>query len=512
MFVVLLCLEIALVKWLVLGRVKPGQYDLHSGFSVRKWFVDQLLELSLDVIGELYATIYLSPWYRLLGARLGRRAEVSTASFISPDLLRVDDEGFIADAVSLGAARVEDGRVTVAEVHVGRRAFVGNSALLPPGAIIGENGLIGCLSIPPISAPSARGAGTSWLGSPAIFLPQRQESHAFDEERTFSPSRKLRLERAVIEFFRVTLPSTFFIVLTSLMLSIAVALDQRGFSTLSLALVFPLIYVLFGIVAALIVVAFKWALVGRYRPAEHPLWCSFVWRTELVTTLYENLARLFLVDRFEGTPLLAWYLRLLGAKVGKRVLLNSSEFTEFDLVSIGDDVALNKDCTIQTHLFEDRVMKMSTIRIGAHCSVGSQAVVLYDTEMQEARGNWQPLAAHEGRGAPAVDPMGREPGAGLAALERSGGGHGRRGCPCGSTRRPAERLNGVCVASARQPEQISPDDHAAEKHDRGDPLRHGQACEQGRLIAPECFVQEARDGIGDHQERAITSPSRLRRG
>ncbi len=70
-FVVLLCLEIAAVKWLLLGRVKPGTYPLHSSFYFRKWFVDQLLELSLDVLGPLYATIYLAPWYRLLGARLG---------------------------------------------------------------------------------------------------------------------------------------------------------------------------------------------------------------------------------------------------------------------------------------------------------------------------------------------------------------------------------------------------------------------------------------------------------
>ncbi|MCA1684704.1 MAG: AMP-binding protein, partial [Planctomycetia bacterium] len=170
-FVVFLCLEIAVVKWLLIGRVVPGRYDLHGGFYVRKWFVDQLMELSLDVVGPLYATIYLAPWYRLLGARLGRRAEVSTASFLSPDLLTVGDEGFIADAVSLGAARVEDGGVTVAEVRVGRRAFVGNSALLPPGAVVGDNGLIGCLSVTPTTAPGAAAAGSAWLGSPAVFLP-----------------------------------------------------------------------------------------------------------------------------------------------------------------------------------------------------------------------------------------------------------------------------------------------------------------------------------------------------
>ena len=82
-----------------------------------------------------------------------------------------------------------------------------------------------------------------------------------------------------------------------------------------------------------------------------------------------------------GTPFICWFFRLLGAKIGRRVYLDTTELTEFDLIKIGDDVAINLDCTLQTHLFEDRVMKMSTIDIGAGCSLGSMSVVLYDTEM-----------------------------------------------------------------------------------------------------------------------------------
>jgi hypothetical protein len=71
----LLCLEIALVKWAMVGRVKPGRYRLHSLYYLRKWFVDQTMALSLDVLGPLYASVYLKPWYALLGARLGRGAD-----------------------------------------------------------------------------------------------------------------------------------------------------------------------------------------------------------------------------------------------------------------------------------------------------------------------------------------------------------------------------------------------------------------------------------------------------
>ncbi len=382
LFIVLLCLEIVAVKWLFLGRLKPGRYDVHSLFYLRKWFVDQLLELSLDVIGPLYATIYLNPFYKLLGAKLGRRAEISTASFISPDLLEIGEEGFIADAVSLGAAQVENGTIKIDRVKIGRRAFVGNSALLPPGARIGDNCLIGVLSTPPTESPGASAEGTSWLGSPAIFLPQRQESTVFDTGTTYNPTRKLIFQRAVIEFLRVTLPLSCFIALTCALLSVFLQIHD-DVSIVLVVILFPFLYAVFGIAASALVVVAKWSIMGRYRAGEHPLWSPFVWGTELVTALYENLARLFLVDMLRGTPFLAMYLRLLGAGIGKRVFLNTAEFTEFDLVEIGDDAAVNEDVTLQTHLFEDRVMKMSTVKIGARCSVGGQAVVLYDTEMKE---------------------------------------------------------------------------------------------------------------------------------
>jgi non-ribosomal peptide synthetase-like protein len=379
-FVVLLCLEIACFKWLLLGRVRGGTYSLFSGFYLRKKFVDQLMTLSLDVLSPLYSTIYLAPWYRLLGAKLGNRAEISTASFISPDLLSIGDEGFIADCVSLGAGRVENNALTIAPTHVGRRSFVGNSALLPPGAVVGECCLIGCLSAPPAGGQAAL-PGTSWLGSPGFFLPQRQVNSDFAEETTFSPNARLRFQRAVIEFYRVILPSTGYIALTSVLLSIVI-LIRDAHSDAHWLLLFPLLYAGCGIAACCAVIALKWLLLGRFRPGEKPLWSTFVWRNELVTSLHENLADTFLVDKLKGTPFIAWFFRLLGAKIGSRPFIDTTCFTEYDLVHIGDDVALNVEATVQTHLFEDRVMKMSEIHIEDRASVGALSLVLYDTTMQ----------------------------------------------------------------------------------------------------------------------------------
>ncbi len=62
--------------------------------------------------------------------------------------------------------------------------------------------------------------------------------------------------------------------------------------------------------------------------------------------------------------------------------MHTTGFLEFDLVEVGDRVALNEDCVLQTHLFEDRVLKASGLRIGPDCTVGACAVVLYESEME----------------------------------------------------------------------------------------------------------------------------------
>ena len=106
-----------------------------------------------------------------------------------------------------------------------------------------------------------------------------------------------------------------------------------------------------------------------------------MWRSEAITTTYEALSIPFLLDYLRGTPWLPICMRILGVKVGKRVWMNTTDITEFDMVSIGDDAALNEDCGPQTHLFEDRVMKVGSVKIGARSSIGAGTIVLYDTEI-----------------------------------------------------------------------------------------------------------------------------------
>jgi non-ribosomal peptide synthetase-like protein len=101
-----------------------------------------------------------------------------------------------------------------------------------------------------------------------------------------------------------------------------------------------------------------------------------VWKSELVTSIYETLASPLLIDLLTGTPFLAWALRLLGVQVGARTTLLSHDMTEFDMVSLGDEAVINQHAGPQTHLFEDRVMKVGRVDIEAHGCMKTYSICL----------------------------------------------------------------------------------------------------------------------------------------
>ena len=61
--------------------------------------------------------------------------------------------------------------------------------------------------------------------------------------------------------------------------------------------------------------------------------------------------------------------------------MNTTDITEYDMVRIGDEAQLNEDCGPQTHLFEDRVMKVGPVVIGARTTIGARSIILYESEV-----------------------------------------------------------------------------------------------------------------------------------
>ena len=362
------------IRWTVLPRLKPGSWPVHSNLYCAKWLVSQIQESSLAVLHGVYATVYAPFWYRLLGAKVGRDAEISSALGLVPDMLTLGDETFIADAVMLGDESIDGGWMSMQPTVISRRSFVGNGSYIPDGTVLPENVLIGVHSTVPSN--HLMQDGQTWLGSPPINLPARETTSGFPENLTYRPSPIRRLARGLIDAFRIVAPHAIVTAVgyTVVLDTISYA-DEGNWTAVVLHLTAAALF--YGVGTFFFVAALKWALIRRYKKCSVPMWTPFVWLSEGITNLYEGIAVPNFLRYLRGTPLLPVALNILGCRIGKGVYLDTTDITEFDCVSIGDYSELNALACPQTHLFEDRVMKIDHVTIGERVYMGPRSAVLY---------------------------------------------------------------------------------------------------------------------------------------
>lgn len=377
-FLLLHYLAIGTCKKLLMNKIRPGTYSLKSFYYLRQWTIVKMVDI--EEIYVMADTLYLPYFMRFLGAKLGKHVEMGETPHIIPDLITIQDEGFIASAVALAWPNVYLGSIKFAPIQVGKRGFIGNMSLLPSGSNLGEGGLLGCLSITP---PGNRAADnyTAWLGSPAMFLPKREVFTGYSDQEKFVPPKKMVTMRLIIEFVRIIMPTTFGLIGLSTMLYIYNLLIW-DYSLSSILVIFPLASTAVTCCLIACIIALKWILLGKLKPTTKPIWNVFIWKNDIITYLFNYFVNPHFTELVLGTPFASFLLRLFGAKIGKRVFIDSSDFTECDLISIDNDVCINSEATIQTHLYEDRIFKMSTITIHEGCNVGVASIVLYNTVME----------------------------------------------------------------------------------------------------------------------------------
>jgi non-ribosomal peptide synthetase-like protein len=141
----------------------------------------------------------------------------------------------------------------------------------------------------------------------------------------------------------------------------------------------------------LLVVLAKWVLMGRYAPGEHAIHSAFVWRHEVVCALMRHVADPLLTERLCGTPFVSWFFRWLGCDIGGRVYLDTMRLYAYDLITVGDGACLDRQSWLKTHLIAPSGLRLSSVFIGAGCTLGASAIALCDTEM-EPRSILDPLS------------------------------------------------------------------------------------------------------------------------
>ncbi|MBM3608109.1 MAG: AMP-binding protein, partial [Alphaproteobacteria bacterium] len=367
------------VRWIVQpGRIQPGVYSIHSNFYLRKWIMGLAAEVTLETLSSLYATVYMGHWYRLMGAKIGKGTEVSTNLAGRYDLVDIGKGNFIGDETVFGDEEMHRGWITLHRVKTGDRVFFGNDSVVAAGSVIGDGALIGVKSKMPESLKVKD--GETWFGSPPISIPSRQRVEGIPVHWTYEPPLWFKIFRYFFEAAHTSLPTAFFITLAFITADIiAEPLDEGKWGLAFLYFLFAGAFSTMACIA--FTVTIKWINMGVYKPTMKPMWSFWAMRTEMVAVMYGGLAGKASNEYLRGTPFLPWVLRLHGCKIGKGVWMDLTDVTEFDCITVGDYCALNGFSCLQTHLYEDRIMKVGRVHLGKGVTVGWGATVLYDTKV-----------------------------------------------------------------------------------------------------------------------------------
>ncbi len=347
--------------------LREGYHPVRSRIGWQIWATERLMDAARNYLFPLYASLLTPIWLRILGAKVGRGTEISTA-LLTPKFTVIEDGAFLADDTMVASYELGGGWIHVAKATIGKRAFLGNSGITQPGRKVPDDGLVAVLSATPHKAK----AGSSWLGSPPVRL--RRKPTAADVLRTFHPSLRLKMLRAMVETCRLVPVIVTFAIGVAVLLALQwLAID---FGWPWAALTSGVVLLVAGAVAGIIAVIAKWIAVGRIRAIEHPLWSPFVWRNEVSDTFVETVAAPWFARSVGGTPVMNMWLRALGASIGRGVWCETYWLPEADLVTLSEGATVNRGCVVQTHLFHDRIMRMDTVVLEAGSTLGTHCVAL----------------------------------------------------------------------------------------------------------------------------------------
>jgi acetyltransferase-like isoleucine patch superfamily enzyme len=91
-----------------------------------------------------------------------------------------------------------------------------------------------------------------------------------------------------------------------------------------------------------------------------------------------HVVRLVAGSLFRGSPVWTYYLRLNGARIGRRVFVNSLSVGDHNLLELGDDVLIGADVHLSGHTVENGLLKTGRVTLGRGVTVGLGSVVDID--------------------------------------------------------------------------------------------------------------------------------------
>jgi acetyltransferase-like isoleucine patch superfamily enzyme len=168
---------VSLIRIVFRLNLREGEYHVLSWGCVR-WALANALQLVVSAVfmDFILLTPFANLFFRMMGARVGRNAQINSKFCADLSLLELGDDAVIGGHATVICHSFERHRLILKKVRIARKAIIGLNAVVLPGCDIGEGALI--------AAGAVLGKGTVvpphsvYSGVPAESAKERHQKEA----------------------------------------------------------------------------------------------------------------------------------------------------------------------------------------------------------------------------------------------------------------------------------------------------------------------------------------------
>ncbi|KAL2641753.1 hypothetical protein R1flu_009340 [Riccia fluitans] len=399
-------------------RSQTRTIPLWSAEYVRWWTLYRLQDFaSTAIASELRGTIFLTFWYRLLGAEIEDGVHLDTTDITDPWLMSIGKDSVVAEGVTIQSHQVNAGVVRFGGIRVGSFCSVGPYSILQNGCVLERGSSVPVLgkveigeyveSKQTMTKMSSKGsiftfthtieialkqlfglfflALLSTLAAQAAYLVLKaagsyfeilgyEWNEVFKRESSNHGSLLLALVLTFPRYLMIVAPLMVFPTEPRMFFEFLKYLVTSEGKFIAVLTVFGAAYMTYGVMLTALTCTLKWSIVGKVREGTSSQFSCRLW---LVHTVLR-----FTHDRFvfllRGTEAFCIYLRMLGADIGRCVSIRKTNaLIDPDLIKLGDGCHLGDFCKIiTTENYPGGSFSSAKLIIGNQCVVGAQSVVM----------------------------------------------------------------------------------------------------------------------------------------
>lgn len=155
----------------IVAPIKEGKSSIY-GSKMAVWAIQYLLMNFLNTVflPVFRTTPLMNLFYRFMGAKIGNNVFFNSSFIYEPHLLEIGDNSRVGENAIIVPHTTEGKSFTCKKVKIGKNVTIGQYCQIMPGAIIGDNVIIGAGAIVP--KDKVIESNSIYGGNPISFIKQ----------------------------------------------------------------------------------------------------------------------------------------------------------------------------------------------------------------------------------------------------------------------------------------------------------------------------------------------------